>query len=159
MCKFNHELNNCKLRSLNAYSDKKTHSWIVQYGGNFSSQGTPQRWSSSRASNHGTSCAPPCIFAHKSLSSSKIFPQREEVIIFVMSGRKLHITSKMCKRFAMIGGVGEIGFALPTDLFELSGGTLNLRTHIQSLTSQLIVTGDSKCNSCNVFRATTEYII
>ena len=53
-----------------------------------------------------------------------------------MSGRKLHITSKMCKRFAMIGGVGEIGFALPTDLFELSGGTLNLRTHIQSLTSQ-----------------------
>ena len=34
----------------------------------------------------------------------------------------------------MIGGVGEIGFALPTDLFELSGSTLNLKTHIQSST-------------------------
>ena len=36
----------------------------------------------------------------------------------------------------MIGGVGGIGFALPTYLFELSGGSLNLSTHIQSLTSQ-----------------------
>ena len=36
----------------------------------------------------------------------------------------------------MIGGVGEIGFALPNDLFELSGSTLNLRVHIQSSTSQ-----------------------